>query len=165
MNEIIEEARMSMVSKGKMPPSAHDFALRDMQFSNSSRFSMVKGLPKGIGANGYLFYPGCQLSATHSESIPGIYRHLEKIVPPVGIYLGCCGAPADWAGRQDLVEENIAGIRQVWADNEHPVFILACPSCMAVFEKYLPEIKTTSLWEILDRYGLPRDMQERRALC
>lgn len=155
MNEIIEETRISMVSKGKMPPSAHDFALRDMQFSNSSRFSMVKGLPKGSGANGYLFYPGCQLSATHSESIPGIYRHLEKIIPPVGIYLGCCGAPADWAGRQDLVEENIAGIRQVWADNEHPVFILACPSCMAVFEKYLPEIKTTSLWEILDRYGLP----------
>ena len=25
----------------------------------------------------------------------------------VGIYLGCCGAPADWAGRQDLMKENI----------------------------------------------------------
>ncbi|MDD3169524.1 MAG: (Fe-S)-binding protein, partial [Eubacteriales bacterium] len=161
MREIIRETRDSMVKRGKMPLSAHDFALKDMQFSSSSRFAMVRGLRKGTGSEGYLFYPGCQLSATHSAQVESIYRHLAKILTSVGICLGCCGAPADWAGRQDLMEENIAKIRQVWAENEHPVFILACPSCIAVFDQYLPEISTISLWEILDRYGLPE--KHRRA--
>ncbi len=46
MKDIIQETRESMVEKGKMPPSAHDFALKDMEFSNSERFSMVKTPPR-----------------------------------------------------------------------------------------------------------------------
>ncbi|KNZ43432.1 pyridine nucleotide-disulfide oxidoreductase/dicluster-binding protein [Acetobacterium bakii] len=185
MKDVIHETRESMVEKGKMPVSAHDFALKDMQFSNSDRFSMVRkqpskeqskdlfyypvisyskyaqGLYKGTGKTGYLFYPGCQLSASHSEYIGEIYKYLvgtmkeTKIDGDVGMYLGCCGAPADWAGRQDLMQENIGKIKDVWKEMEEPTFILACSSCASIFEKYCPEINTISLWEIFDKYGLP----------
>ncbi|MFA9466116.1 MAG: pyridine nucleotide-disulfide oxidoreductase/dicluster-binding protein [Velocimicrobium sp.] len=165
MNDIIHETRESMVCRGKMPLSAHDFALRDMKFSNSESFSFVRKQPsslcKSSGKTGYLFYPGCQLSATHSMYIGDIYKHIVGMInknetdQEVGLYLGCCGAPADWAGRQDLMKENSNKIKSVWEEMDHPIFILACSSCSSTFQKYLPMIHTISLWEILDRYGLP----------
>ncbi|MDD2384764.1 MAG: heterodisulfide reductase-related iron-sulfur binding cluster [Sulfurospirillaceae bacterium] len=185
MADIIHTTRESMVERGKMPLSAHDFALKDMQFSQSDSFSLLRpqpskeqsknlfyypviafsayarGLYKGSGKTGYLFYPGCQLSATHTEYIGEIYKHLVGVIKDkdadndVGLYLGCCGAPADWAGRLDLMPESIEKIRKVWEEMGEPTFILACSSCASTFEKYLPMIKTISLWEVLDKYGLP----------
>ena len=43
--EIINETRKSMVSRDKMPISAHDFALKDMEFTNSEYFELVKHQP------------------------------------------------------------------------------------------------------------------------
>lgn len=197
MADIIHETRRSMVEKVKMPISAHDFALKDMHFSNSDAFSLIRaqpskeasknlfyypviafsayarGLYKGSGKTGYLFYPGCQLSSTHTEYIGDIYKHLvgaikdKDAVNDVGLYLGCCGAPADWAGRDDLMPESIEKIRQTWQEMGEPTFILACSSCAATFEKYLPMIKTISLWEVFDTYGLPEvDIKKgKRELC
>ncbi len=197
MADIIHETRRSMVEKVKMPISAHDFALKDMQFCNSDAFSLIRaqpskeasknlfyypviafsayarGLYKGSGKTGYLFYPGCQLSSTHTEYIGDIYKHLVGAIKDkdaendVGLYLGCCGAPADWAGRDDLMPESIEKIRQTWQEMGEPTFILACSSCAATFEKYLPMIKTISLWEVFDTYGLPEvDIKKgKRELC
>lgn len=190
MKGIIQETRESMVEKGKMPPSAHDFALKDMLFSNSSQFFMVKspppipeeememrkkelftypritfsnyaqsvfkGDPPGTEKVDYLFYPGCQLSASYPEYVEKSYIYLlSKIKEGVGIMLGCCGAPADWAGRKDLMEKSIERIKDAWVEMGKPFFILACSSCCSIFEKYLPEISYVSLWEIFERYGLP----------
>ena len=69
--------------------------------------------------------------------------------------LGCCGAPADWSGRREVALENIERIKIAWEEYGKPVFILACTSCMVVFERYLPEIKIVSLWETIDNCGLP----------
>lgn len=185
MKEIIQQTRESMVERNKMPVSAHDFALKDMQYSNSDAFSMVRkqptkeqskdlfyypvvafsgyvrGLYKGSGKTGYVFYPGCQLSATHSEYIGDIYKHLVDVIKEsdaendVAVYLGCCGAPADWAGRKDMMEETSEKIKEVWEELGQPTFILACSSCDSTFNKYLPMIQTVSLWEVFDKYGLP----------
>ncbi len=190
MKDIVSETRQSMVEKNKMPPSAHDFALKDMAFSNSDRFFMVKPPPPipaekrkererelftypritfskyaqsiykgdkpGTEKVDYLFYPGCQLSASSPEYVEKSYQYLlSKIKEGVGIMLGCCGAPADWAGRQDLMQENVDLFRKVWIEMGKPVFILACSSCAGIFEKYLGDIQYISLWEIFENYGLP----------
>jgi NADPH-dependent glutamate synthase beta chain and related oxidoreductases len=161
MKGVIEKTRESMVEKNKMPPSAHDFALKDMEFSNSSQFYMVKSPPvfEGQAAGteaGYLFYPGCQLSASCPEYVESAYKYLlSTIKEGVGLMLGCCGAPADWAARHDLMDKNVQGLRNTWAEMGKPAFILACSSCCGIFEKYLPEIPFVSLWEIFERYGLP----------
>ena len=190
MKEIIQQTRESMVEKGKMPVSAHDFALKDMEFSNSSQFFMVKSPPPipeeqremrekelftypriafsqyaqsvfkgdspGKEKADYLFYPGCQLSASSPEYVEKAYKYLlSSIKEGVGLMLGCCGAPADWAGRQDLMKESLERLRDAWTDMGKPTFILACSSCCAIFEKYIPDIPFISLWEIFDRYGLP----------
>ncbi|AOO65625.1 pyridine nucleotide-disulfide oxidoreductase/dicluster-binding protein [Sulfurospirillum halorespirans] len=197
MADIIHATRQSMVERGKMPISAHDFALKDMQFSHSDYFSMVRkqpskeqsknlfyypviafsqyarGLYKGSGKTGYLFYPGCQLSSTHTDYIGAIYKHLVGVIKEkdadndVGLYLGCCGAPADWAGRLDLIPQSIEKIHTTWKEMGEPTFILACSSCASTFEKYLPMIKTISLWEVFTSFGLPEvDIKKgKRELC
>lgn len=197
MKEIIHATRQSMVERKKMPLSAHDFALKDMHFSNSDAFSLIRaqpskeasknlfyypviafsayarGLYKGSGKTGYLFYPGCQLSSTHTDYIGDIYKHLVGAIKnkeadnDVGLYLGCCGAPADWAGRLDLMPESIEKLHKTWQEMGEPTFILACSSCAATFEKYLPMVKTISLWEVFDTYGLPEvDIKKgKRELC
>ena len=73
--------------------------------------------------------------------------------------LGCCGAPADWAGRQDLMEQSTERIKNAWTEIGKPTFILACSSCCAIFEKYLSDIPYISLWEIFENYGLPDTAQ------
>lgn len=197
MADIIHATRESMVKRNKMPLSAHDFALKDMAFSQSDYFSLVRkqpskeaskdlfyypmiafsayarGLYKGSGKTGYLFYPGCQLSSTHTDYIGSIYKHLVGVIKEkdamsdVGLFLGCCGAPADWAGRGDLMHDNVEKIRQTWEAEGRPTFILACSSCASTFAKYLPMIQTVSLWEIFDTYGLPEvDIKKgKRELC
>lgn len=194
MKDIIQETRESMAEKGKMPPSAHDFALKDMEFSNSSHFFMIKspppipeeqiemrkrelftypritfsnyaqsifrGDPPGTEKVDYLFYPGCQLSASCPEYVEKAYLYLlSRIKEGVGIMLGCCGAPADWGGRQDLMEGNIQRLRDAWIEMGKPTFILACSSCCGIFAKYLPDIPFMSLWEIMASYGLPETAQ------
>lgn len=190
MKDLIHQTRESMVEKGKMPVSAHDFALKDMEFSNSSQFFMLKSPPPipadqlearkrelftyprlafsnyaqsiykgdtpGTEKVDYLFYPGCQLSASSPEYVEKAYRYLLfHIKEGVGIMLGCCGAPADWAGRLDMMQETVQRLRDAWIEMGKPTFILACSSCSANFGKYLSDIPTISLWEIIERYGLP----------
>ncbi|WP_027398481.1 pyridine nucleotide-disulfide oxidoreductase/dicluster-binding protein [Anaerovorax odorimutans] len=158
MKDLIHQTRENMVEKNKMPPSAHDFALSDMEFSNSKRFFMVKSPPpiKGTNKIDYIFYPGCQLAASYPEYVEKSYKYLISQIEGVGIMLGCCGAPADWAGRKDLMNESIERFKNIWLENGKPVFIFACSSCIGIFEKYLPEISYISLWQIFEKYGLPK---------
>ena len=195
MKDIIRKTRESMVEKGKMPVSAHDFALKDMEFSNSNQFFTVKSPPlipenqlearkrelftypritfskyaqsvfngetPGQEKADYLFFPGCQLSASYPEYVEKAYQYLlSRIKEGVGLMLGCCGAPADWAGRQDLMEQSVERLKNAWIEKGKPTFILACSSCSAILEKYLPEVSYISLWEMFERYGLPETAQK-----
>jgi len=127
-----------------------------MEFSNGNLFFTVRQPPGAIKPAKFMFYPGCQLPASSADYVEHAYRYLlERTDKSVGLMLGCCGAPADWAGRRELARENIERIRNVWSEAEQPQFILACSSCMSMFDRYLPEIQCCSLWETLAGYNLP----------
>jgi NADPH-dependent glutamate synthase beta subunit-like oxidoreductase len=101
MGEVCKAARETMVQQGKMPPSAHEFALRDMKFSNSDRFAICRHQP-GMSSSRFLFFPGCQLGASSPENVKRTYSYLmEKLDGGVGLMLRCCGAPAEWSGRTE----------------------------------------------------------------
>jgi len=155
MADVCRSARESLVDKGKMPASAHDFALRDLAFNTSDRFALARHAP-GTTASAALFFPGCQLSASCPEEVEKIYAHLRERVPGgVAIHLGCCGAPADWAGRKDLLDGVTAGIAADWERLGNPRVIAACPSCARMFADRLPNAKVMSLWTVLDAIGPP----------
>lgn len=158
MAPIIKEARRTMVAQGRMPPSAHDFALRDMAFSNGEKFALARTAP-GAAACEYVFFPGCQLAGSAPEQVGQVYSYLRGALGDVGLLLRCCGAPADWAGRTDLLGEGVAELRADLARLGASKLILACSSCYQVFKANLPEIELVSLWEVYDEHGLPQTTQ------
>ncbi len=155
MATVCRQARQIMVTQERMPPSAHDFALRDMEFSNGEKFALTRNQP-GTMASDYLFFPGCQLSASAPEQVEQVYAYLRERLPGrVGLMLGCCGAPAEWAGRDDLFQGALAELRANHRQLGSPPAILACSTCYQVFKTHLPDVPVLSLWEILTTFGLP----------
>lgn len=155
MADLCRDARRSMVERDKMPLSAHEFALQDMLFSTGEHFALCRHQP-GRAESAYLFFPGCQLCASAPEQVEGIYGYLCGQLPGgVGLMLNCCGAPADWAAREDLSRDLWETLREQWHGLGRPRLILACSTCASRFKQQAPEVETESLWETLVRIGLP----------
>ncbi len=72
----------------------------------------------------------------------------------VGLALRCCGAPARWAGQDDLFEQSKADFLKEYAKLGKPEIIVACSSCFQVFKETYPEIPIRSLWTILDNSSM-----------
>ena len=155
MAEICLDARQSMVDKRKMPPSAHDFALRDMAFSNSDSFALARHEP-GHETSSAVFFPGCQLSASSPEQVTQIYEYLRRNVGGgVGLVLGCCGAPADWAGEKALTDAAISAFADTLKEMGSPKIITACSSCLRLFRNHLPDAQVESVQTLLAMNPLP----------
>ncbi|HZK52888.1 MAG TPA: FAD-dependent oxidoreductase [Desulfosporosinus sp.] len=153
LGQTCKATRESMVSKGKMPASAHDFALRDMAFNNSEEFAFTRHQP-GHNTSQYVFFPGCQLSASSPEQVEKVYAYLtEKLPGGVGLMLRCCGAPADWAGQQDLFQKGLEGLVKEWVKLGKPQLIVACSTCHSMFKDRFP--KVVSLWALMSHLDLP----------
>ena len=157
MGSLCQQAREVMVQQGRMPPSTHDFALRDMAFSLSDKFALARHQP-GTTASTYLVFPGGQLAGSRPGAVEEVYTYLQSVLSGgVGLMLGCCGAPAEWAGRKELFGEVLASFEAQHAEMGRPTLVLACPSCQQVFSKHLPDVEIISLWELFAREGLPAD--------
>ncbi len=155
MSEVVLAARRSMVARGKMPPSHHEFALLEMAAARAPTATLARHRP-GRTRSATLFFPGCQLSGSLPGLVERIWDHLDdRIAGGVGLWLDCCGAPAHWAGREGMVEAATAGLRTTWENLGRPGVVTACSSCRVMFEGFLPEIAITSLWECLAAVGLP----------
>jgi Fe-S oxidoreductase len=155
MAQLCLTARRDMVERGKMPPSAHEFALEDMAFNNGPHFAMTR-LEPGADRCEHVFFPGCQLAASHPYHVASVYGFLRaKLTGGVGLMTRCCGIPAQWAGREDLFEEACGQLLRAWKDLGFPRLITACSSCLAVFKERVPELAPVSIWEVFAQTGLP----------
>lgn len=155
MAEVFSKARSIMVETAKMPPSSHDFALRDLAFSNSDAYFLARG-QKGRQESRYAFFPGCQLGASAPEVVRAAYNDLAaRLEGGVGLLLGCCGVIADWAGQEELFEKTIQKLRSAWESLGSPEVIAGCPTCYMVLRRNLPEMRPRGIWDILEEIGLP----------
>jgi glutamate synthase (NADPH/NADH) small chain len=155
MQDLCREARRSMVKRGKMPPSAHEFALEDMAFSLSNRFSLARHEP-GRTASARAFFPGCQLAGSAPDKVIAVYEYLRsRLEGGVGLIMGCCGAPAFWAGSDERLAGGLEAVRGQWNALGRPQMILACSTCLRVFRDHLPDVPVISLWTVIDETGGP----------
>lgn len=147
--EVCQIARDTMVETEKMPPSAHEFALLDMQFSMSDEFFLAKH-QQGYSESRYLFFPGCQMGAVMPQTLMSVYddlaTHLEG---GVGLMLGCCGAMAFWAGQTHLFDETVQKLRRAWEKLGSPKIIAGCPTCRQMLKTHLTE-DVSGIWDYLD---------------
>jgi NADPH-dependent glutamate synthase beta subunit-like oxidoreductase len=155
VQDLCLQARRSMVRRGKMPPSAHEFALQDMRFSLSERFRLARHAP-GRRDSAHVFFPGCQLCASAPGQVRRVYAHLLEVLPDgVGLMLGCCGAPAFWAGQEDEFRSVCDGFLEDWKTLGQPELVVACSTCFRMFSEHLPQVPTTSLWQLMEETNFP----------
>ena len=160
MAEIFAAARCKMVETGKMPPSAQDFALRDLAFSNSDAFFLARHQP-GFNQSRYVFFPGCQLGASSPKVVRAAYEDLAaRLSGGAGLMLGCCGVIADWAGQTEVFTKAIEKLSSAWESLGSPEVIAGCPTCYMVLSKAIPGMSIKGIWDILEDLGLP----ERHAM-
>ncbi len=156
MGTVLKKARQTMVDQCRMPPSAHEFALLDMEYSNSERCALTRHQP-GTETSAFLFFPGCQLTASSPKNVPKTYSLLtEQLAGGVGLMLRCCGAPADWSGRKEAFNGVLSEFEAQWRQMGKPELITACSTCHSVFKANLPDVPMQSLWEVLARLNLPK---------
>jgi Fe-S oxidoreductase len=160
VQDLCLQARRSMVRRGKMPPSAHEFALQDMRFSLSERFRLARHAP-GRSQSTRAFFPGCQLCASNPAQVKQVYTLLMETLPDgTGLMLGCCGAPAFWAGREEEFQAACAGFLEDWRALGEPELVAACSTCFRMFTEHLPQVPTASLWQVIETIRLPPSAAE-----
>jgi Fe-S oxidoreductase len=154
MSELCLLARRDMVKRAYMPPTAHEFALEDMESANSESCALFMGDPSKTKTL-YAFFPGCQLAASRGAQVLKSYEFLRGIMPAgagVGLFLACCGIPAHWAGNEEVFHNSLERIRAEWEKCGSPTLIMACASCLKMFREAAPDIPCLSLWEMLDAH-------------
>ena len=151
--QVFLAARERMVETEKMPQSAHEFALLDMNYSMSDAFFMAKH-QYNLNSSEYVFFPGCQLPASEPDLVKTIYSDLcDKLDGGVGLMLGCCGIMAHWSGDKSAMEKVKSQIKSSLEKMGFPKIITACPSCDSTFTD-LFGIQTISLFDILANCGI-----------
>lgn len=149
--DVCRIARRAMVETGKMPPSAHEFALLDQEFSNGEAF-LARPQP-GYETCRYLFFPGCQAAAVSPRTVEITYRRLrEELEGGTGLLLGCCGAISRWAAREELLQEALEKIRAAWESMGRPEILCACPTCLKNLRE-LTSLPARGVWEVLLELG------------
>ena len=135
-----------------MPWAFHDFFLRDMAFTNSEEAYLARQ-PQGIDQCRMMFFPGCQLGASDPRYVSESYRWLLSHMPDTGLMLGCCGAPAEWAGDETILSEVVLKIREAWVTLGKPTAVFACPTCKQMFARHIPEIEGVFLYDLILKLG------------
>lgn len=154
-NQIFLESRRLLHQGGNLPAAFHEFWLNDMEFSNSEQAFVIIG-PAAGEKRAHMFFPGCQLGASDPRYVTEAYRYLrERLNGDVSVMTGCCGAPAEWAGRAEQHRAVCRMIKDYWEKQGRPVVILACPTCKLLFRRHLPEVPVESLWDRDLFTGLP----------
>lgn len=162
MKQVFQAARERMAETKKMPQSAFEFGLLDMDFSMSDQFFLAKH-QEGFESSSVLFFPGCQLPASEPELVKTVYQDLcQRLEGGVGLMLSCCGVLAKWAGDKAGFQQVKDKVIAEWTALGKPAIITACPTCTQVLQEAL-DIKVESLFEVLERMGksVP-EMQEMR---
>ncbi len=146
MGGLLRFSRAARMSAGVHPSALHEFWLREMDFATTD--GAFASAAKGKETCEYAFYPGCQLGAADPDYVLKSYAYLSEH-HGAGIILGCCGAPAYWAGDEARVRANATALTQTWQELGEPTLVFACATCANLVGLFLPEIPRLSLYELL----------------
>ena len=160
MSDMFLAARQHMTSSGKMPASAFEFALLDMEYSMSEDYFLARPA-KGQSSCEYLFFPGCQLGASEPELVTRIYRELDgRLGGDTGILLGCCGIMALWAGDNARFNESVKQISDAYNALGKPKVVTGCLNCAQTLREHCG-IDAIGVWEVLADEAPDRKHQKK----
>ena len=103
------------------------------------------------------FMGGCALANYNPQLVVKTAEYLKTVYPDLSVVQKCCGKPTKAIGQYDKFHERFDGLT---ADLEYlqvDEIIVACQSCYKTMKEN-PNIKVTSLWEVLPQIGLPKEV-------
>ena len=122
MGELFGFSREDRWEHERWVPAFHDFWLRELDFNGD------EGFYASPGKCDYVFFPGCQLTASLPLHTIKSFELLQKEIK-TGLILGCCGAPAVWAGDKKRRDTNMEKLKSAWEAMDRPVILTACATC------------------------------------
>jgi len=152
MGRFYRDFRVFRHEDGLLPPAFHQYFMNDMLHANGEGY-LARTAP-GHDQASHVFFPGCQLGASDPRHVELTYHLLRERLPEMGLILGCCGAPAEWAAETGPRDEVVEKLEAEWESLGRPLFVFACATCKLQFERHLPQISGTSLYELLTQGGL-----------
>ncbi len=102
-----------------------------------------------------VFFPGCALAGTRSETTFSIYDHLKQYIPTLGIVLDCCLKISHDLGREEYFHAMFREMKDFLVRSGVKKVIVACPNCHRIFDAYGEELEVGTVYEVMDEHPLP----------
>ena len=147
-------AREALVERGQGPLPPHQGIQNFVKWGASPTFALSRPDP-ATGKAARVFFPGCSLAGHATGVVKAAYAHLRRKLPDTGLMLNCCGAPSYFMGETDVMLRIIGNVADELAKLGAPEVIVACTHCYQIFQEFLPEVKTRTIYEVLNEVGLP----------
>lgn len=145
------EMRRETVRRGGGNYPEHT-ALREYERKGTSKLFSWYALPHGCDT---VFFPGCTLSGTRSQTVMEAYLQLSKVIPSIGMVLDCCTKPSHDLGRQEHFIAMFGEMRDYLSGQGVKNVLVACPNCYKVFARYGDGLTIRSIYEVIG--GLASD--------
>jgi len=143
------EMRRLYVESGNFDETAFRTILGYERRGASALFSWY-GLPRGCDT---VFFPGCNLPGTRPEVTRQMFRHLQKIIPTIGIVLDCCTKPSHDLGRRAYFDSMFGEMIAYLSGRGVKTVLVACPSCFKIFQDYGRGIQVRTVYEVIQESG------------
>ena len=146
--------REALVARGQGPLPPHKGIQNYVKWGSSATFALSRPDP-ATGKAVRVFFPGCSLAGHATPVVKAAYAYLHRQLPDTGIMLNCCGAPSYFMGEREVMLRVIGKVREELDRLGAREVIVACTHCYVTFQEFLPEVKTRSIYEVLNEVGLP----------
>jgi len=143
------EMRRAMVEAGVVELDRYAPLLSFEEKGKSDQYSLFR-LPQGGDT---VLFPGCGLSETRPKTVRHLFQALALTIPDLGIVLDCCLKPSHDLGRQAFFEEHFEALHKKLIDAGVKRILTSCPNCFKVFKAYCPDIRITTVYEVLADAG------------
>ena len=145
------EMRREAIAQGVQLFPDYSIILNYEKRGTSKRYSYY-ALPENCDT---VFFPGCTLAGTRHDKVKGIYEHLRKTIPQLGIVLDCCTKPSHDLGRESHFHSMFHEMENFLQRHGVKKILVACPSCYRVFKDYSEDLRVKTVYEHFAETSLP----------
>lgn len=145
------EMRRETMRGGNRDYAEHS-AIRAYEKRGTSKRYSYYSIPRDCDT---IFFPGCTLPGTRPDRVLGLFEHLKKTIPSLGIVLDCCTKPSHDLGREEYFKAMFHEMKEFLIRSGVRNVIVACPSCYEVFSRYGGDLTVKTAYEFMAENGLP----------
>lgn len=107
------------------------------------------------------FMPGCSLSSYSPERVKDVLNYLSQNYTNVSAIQRCCGMPILVIGQRELFNKKYEALRDDINILKVQELVVACQNCFLLLKENSKDVKTTSLWTLIPKLGLPDEFRNK----